>query len=78
MMNISRVYREYNGFIYRVLASLDYEGFLLYITHKDCGDMMFLYGVPTNDLDIFLEIAERDIIESHVNYETLYSERFMD
>lgn len=42
MMNISRVYREYNGFIYRVLASLDYEGFLLYITHKDCGDMMFL------------------------------------
>lgn len=77
MTNISKLYKEYNGFIYRVLAALDYEGFLLYITHEDYGDMMFLYGVPTNDLDNFLAIADRDIIESHENYEILYSERFM-
>lgn len=78
MMDISRCHKEFNGFIYRVLASLQYEGYELYITHEDYGDMMLLFGIPKSDMDEFLAIAETDIHENHDNYETLYEERFMD
>lgn len=78
MTDISRCFIKFNGFIYRVFASLNYEGYELYITHKDYGDMMFLFGIPTSDMDEFLAIAETVIHENHGDYEILYEERFMD
>lgn len=78
MTNISKCHLEFNGFTYRVLAALDYDGYELYITHKDYGDMMFLFGIPTSDLDEFLAIAETTIHEIHDEYETNYEERFMN
>jgi len=78
MTNISKCHMEFNGFIYRVLAALEYEGYELYITLKDYGDMLFLFGIPTSDMDEFLAIAEADIHENHGDYEALYKEKIMD